>query len=182
MNQSNSSFKQVSLPVDLLQEITAAAQADDRSVPKQIEHWVRLAQTIEQILPPKTVSDIKQNKKPAPTLLEGLAAVLLNPAAHDHTPTKNTPAQPTQNTFKATLIDAFAQASVMRVNGNDVTSCYGSGETTIFEMGASWKSHTTAEGQGSVFTFVEGKTSFNDTDGNKCIVEVLKLTSVTGLE
>lgn len=84
MNQSNSSFKQVSLPVDLLQEITAAAQADDRSVPKQIEHWVRLAQTIEQILPPKTVSDIKQNKKPAPTLLEGLAAVLLNPAARPH--------------------------------------------------------------------------------------------------
>ena len=46
MNQSNSSFKQVSLPVDLLQEITAAAQADDRSVPKQKEQWVLLAQTI----------------------------------------------------------------------------------------------------------------------------------------
>lgn len=181
MNQSNSSFKQVSLPVDLLQEITAAAQADDRSVPKQIEHWVRLAQTIEQILPPKTVSDIKQNKKPAPTLLEGLAAVLLNPAAHVHTLTKNTPTQPTQNTFKATLIDAYAQASVMRVNGIGVTNCYGGGETTIFEMGA-WKSHTTAEGQGSVFTFVEGKTSFIDMDGNNCIVEVFKLTPVTGLE
>lgn len=79
MNQTNSAFKQVSLPIAFLDEVKAAADAADRSVPKQIEHWVRLAQALEQVLPPKTVNDAKQGTLPKPDLLTALAAVLANP-------------------------------------------------------------------------------------------------------
>lgn len=52
-------FKQISLPVEFLDELTKAADLADRSVPKQIEHCFKITQGIEQILPDKQITELK---------------------------------------------------------------------------------------------------------------------------
>lgn len=55
-------FKQVSLPVDLLQAIIHEAELNHRSVPQQIEHCFKLANAFGSVLTPQMEKDLKQGK------------------------------------------------------------------------------------------------------------------------
>lgn len=72
-------FKQISFSRDFVAEVNLQAEAADRSAAKHIEHCVRIAQAIEQILPSGAVQALKAGEMPASDLLAGLAAVLANP-------------------------------------------------------------------------------------------------------
>lgn len=72
-------FKQISFPRDFVDAMSAQANAADRSAAKQIEHYVRIAQAVEQILPSTAVMALKAGETSASELLTGLAAVLANP-------------------------------------------------------------------------------------------------------
>lgn len=72
-------FKQISFPRDFVDAMSAQANAADRSAAKQIEHYVRIAQVVEQILPSTAVMALKAGEMQASALLTGLAAALANP-------------------------------------------------------------------------------------------------------
>eukprot|EP01035_Chromulina_nebulosa_P058635 gene58635-80298_t len=72
-------FKQISFARDFVDEVSVMAEASDRSPAKQIEHCVRIAQAVEQILPSRAIQGLKAGELPAADLLAGLAAVLANP-------------------------------------------------------------------------------------------------------
>jgi len=74
-------FQQVSLPRAFVHELNSAADAAGRSAAKQLEHSFRIALAIEQFLPGQTVQALKAGLLPAAELLNGLAALLSNPAA-----------------------------------------------------------------------------------------------------
>lgn len=72
-------FKQISFNREFVHEVTLLADAADRSAAKHIEHCVRIAKAIEQILPSSAIQALKAGETPAVELLAGLAAVLANP-------------------------------------------------------------------------------------------------------
>ena len=72
-------FKQISFARAFVDEVNVMAEAADRSAAKQIEHCVRIAQAVEQILPSRAIQGLKAGELPAADLLAGLAAVLANP-------------------------------------------------------------------------------------------------------
>lgn len=78
-NPNPKGFKQISLPSDLVDEITKAAELADRSVPKQIEHSFKIARAIEQVLPEGMINAIKTTPVSGPEVLQGLVNTLVNP-------------------------------------------------------------------------------------------------------
>lgn len=72
-------FKQISLPSELVDEITKAADLADRSVPKQIEHCFKVARAVEQVLPEVSINTIKASPASGRDILKGLINTLLNP-------------------------------------------------------------------------------------------------------
>ena len=66
----------VSLPTELMDLIRKDADASNRSMAKQIEHYMQIANTVETILPVATVNDVKAKKYSARELLLGLVKTL----------------------------------------------------------------------------------------------------------
>lgn len=56
-------FKAVSLPIPLFEELRKLADASDRSVAKQIEHYMRIGMSLETALPSADVDKVKTKKK-----------------------------------------------------------------------------------------------------------------------
>lgn len=59
----NKTHTAVSLPLPLFEELRKLADASDRSVAKQIEHYMRIGMSLETALPSADVDKVKTKKK-----------------------------------------------------------------------------------------------------------------------
>lgn len=122
-------FKQISFARAFVDEVNVMAEASDRSAAKQIEHCVRIAQAVEQILPSRAIQGLKAGELPAADLLAGLAAVLANPGQStalrgimDANPVRVSQAPDEPDMFIRTNADGSKDRGTLDDNGGFVPS------------------------------------------------------------
>lgn len=70
------SNRAVSLPPVLFNRIKEASEISGKTMAKQLEHYIRIAENIEKILPVKQVTDLKSSSFDSVEVLTCLVALL----------------------------------------------------------------------------------------------------------
>lgn len=75
--ESAKKFVQVSLSQDFATELRAHADVADRSMASQLEHWAKVARTLETVIPSGILGELKGAKDPGEVLTR-VGAYLIN--------------------------------------------------------------------------------------------------------